>query len=246
MKRCSLRLMLGLAALCALALPGQAGPTVYSGADPGANSTDPRPNSVAAAGLFDAAAGGLGAITLLDFESSPLGAFASLTPAPGVTVTGADISGNNQTVLNAPFGVPDNLFGYNTTSGGTQFVSLYGGTLTFTFADPIQAFGGYFSGLQGDIVGTETLTFSDGNSQTVDIPNMSGGIAFVGFTDAGMSVSSILLTVHGDIVGVDDVRFVKTGQQAGGNVPEPGSLAFLVGVGVAGTLLGRRRMRRSR
>lgn len=245
MRRCSYRLMLGLAAVCALALPCYAGPTVYSGADPGANSTDPRPNSVAAAGLFDAAAGGLGAISLLDFESSPLGAFSSLTPAPGVTITGADVGGSNQTVLNAPFGAPDNLYGYNTTLGGSKFVSLYGGTLTFTFADPIQAFGAYFSGLQGSVVGTETLTFSDGNTQTVNIPDMSGGIAFVGFTDAGMSVSSILLNVNYDIVGVDDVRFVKTGQQAGGNVPEPGSLAFLVGVGIAGTILGRRRMRRA-
>jgi hypothetical protein len=218
----------------------------YIGADPGANSTAPRLMSNAQAAAFGLAAGTLGSPTLIDFESSPLGEFASLTPVAGVTITGSDAGGYNQTVVNSPFGTPDNLFGYNTTASGSQFVSLVGGTLSFAFADPIQAFGAYLSGLEGNVVGTQTVTFWDGGSQTVNIPKLSGGIAFVGFTDAGKSISSLTIDVHGDVVGVDDVRFVKAPQQPGGNVPEPGSIAFLIGMGATGGLAGIRRLRRSK
>jgi hypothetical protein len=238
--------MLAALAICALSLSSQAQLVTYIGADPGANSTAPRLMSNAQAAAFDLAAGVLGSVTIIDFESSPLGAFASLTPVAGVTITGSGDYGVNPTVVNSPVGTPDNLFGYNTTASGSQFVSLYGGTLSFAFADPIQAFGAYLSGLQGNVVGTETFTFWDGGSQTVNIPNLSGGIAFVGFTDAGKSISSLTIDVHHDIVGVDDVRFVKAPQRPGGNVPEPGSIAFLIGVGATGGLAGIRRLRRSK
>ena len=243
------RLMLAVLAICALSLSSQAQLVTYTRADPGANSTDPRPNSNAQAAAFDLAAGMLGSVTIIDFENSPLGAFASLTPVAGVTITGSDVRGSNQTVVNSPVGIPDSIFGYNTTPSGSQFVSLFGGTLSFAFADPIQAFGAYLSGLQGNAVGTETFTFWDGGSQTVNIPNLSGGIAFVGFTDAGKSISSLTIDVHhvpADIVGVDDVRFVKAPQRPGGNVPEPGSIAFLIGMGATGGLAGIRRLRRSK
>jgi hypothetical protein len=233
--------MLAALAICALSLSSQAQLVTYIGADPGANSTDPRPNSNAQAAAFGLAAGMLGSVTIIDFESSPLGAFASLTPVAGVTITGIDLYYNNQTVRNSPIGIPDSIFGYNTTASGSQFVSLYTGTLSFAFADPIQAFGAYLSGLQGNAVGTETFTFWDGGSQTVNIPNLSGGI-----TDAGKSISSLTIAVHNDIVGVDDVRFVKAPQRPGGDVPEPGSIAFLIGMGATGGLAGIRRLRRSK
>lgn len=245
MRNRSLRLVVSSLALCALSIAGQAAPVVYSGADNGANSSDPRPLSTAAAASFDAAAGALGPITVIDFESSPLGAFSALNPVSWVTITGDDISGGDQTVVNSPVGSPDGVFGYNTTSGGSQFVSLFGGNLLFSFSDPIQAFGAYFSGLQGDLVGQQTITFSDGSSQTVDIPMLTGGIAFVGFTDAGKSIASVQVDILGDIVGVDDVRLVKTHDQPGQEVPEPGTMAFLVGSLTMGALAGARRMRRA-
>ena len=56
----------------------------------------------------------------------------------------------------------------------------------------------------------KSITFSDGTSQSVDIPNpgFDGGTTFVGFTDAGKSIASITINVHNDVVGVDDVRYV--------------------------------------
>jgi hypothetical protein len=82
----------------------------------------------------------------------------------------------------------------------------------------------------------ETITFSDGTSQSVDIPNpgFDGGTTFVGFTDAGKSIASITINVNNDIVGVDDVRYVTD------PVSEPASLALLGGA-LAGLAVTRRR-----
>jgi hypothetical protein len=80
----------------------------------------------------------------------------------------------------------------------------------------------------------ETITFSDDSSQSIPIPNpgSNGGVSFLGFTDAGKQILSITYNVQigyiGDIVGLDDVRFVLTN-----TVPEPTSLA-LFGVGKLG------------
>lgn len=238
MKKTVVRLFgLGLV-LVLLAAPVQASLVVFSGADVGAGSADPRPNADAAAAAFDAAAALLGPTGLITFESAPLGSFTNLTVAPGVTMDGTDVTSNPQTVLNAPFGLPDQLYGYNTTPGGSQFVNLYGGTLTFTFASPIQAFGAYFSGLQ---LAGETITFDDGSTQTVDIPSLpisDGGIAFVGFTDAGKSIVSVQINVSGDIVAVDDVRYTLSNP-----VPEPSTLA-VAGLGGLGMIAYARRLRR--
>jgi hypothetical protein len=205
-----------------------ANPITFSGGDAGANSTDPRPNSNATAASFDAAAGALGATSLINFESAPLGAFSSLAIAPGVTLSGADVGGSNQTIRNSPVGTPDRLFGYNTTAGGSQFASMFGGFLTFTFASPIDAFGGYLSGVQLD---GETITFNDGTNQTIPIPNIGGGVGgvqFLGFTDAGKQISSVTINVDGDIVGLDDVRFTVPSA-----VPGP-----IAGAGLPGLILG--------
>ena len=97
--------------------------------------------------------------------------------------------------------------GCNTTPGGSNFLLLFGGTATFSFSGGTAAFGAYLSGVQN---AGETITFSDGTSQSVDIPNpgFDGGTTFVGFIDAGKSIASITINVNNDIVGVDDVRYV--------------------------------------
>ena len=216
-------LLLATGALMLITAPGAHAQTVFSGFDSGANSTDPRPNSIATAASFDAAAAAIGSVNLINFESSPVGAFSSLTPVSGVTVTGSDFFSGNQTIRNSPSGSPDRLYGYNTTAGGSKFLSLLGGTATFTFLDPINAFGAYFTGVQ--LTG-ETITFNDGSSKTVAIPNPGGsGIEFVGFTDAGKFISSVTITATGDIIGVDDVRFGRQAPSA--NTPEGSSLAMM-------------------
>lgn len=210
---------------------------VFSGKDSGAGSGNPRPNSNAAAASFDAAAGALGPVSLITFESAPLGAFSNLAVAAGVSINGNDVSSNDQTIRNTPVSSPDSLYGYNVTGGGSQFVSFLGGDVVFTFATPIQAFGTYYSGGQ---LTTATIQFFDGSSQTISIPNAgdNGGIAFIGFTDAGQSISSVRVNAVNDIVAVDDVRFVS----AAAAVPEPSTLVIfaLAGLGFASRVVRRR------
>jgi hypothetical protein len=225
----------GIAVALAFATtPVNAALVTFTGSDPGAGSLATAPNSVAAAANFDAAAALLGSEHIITFESSPLGTFASLNPAPGVTVTGADISGGNQTIVNTSL-CSNALCGYNTTVGGSRFLQLFGGTATFSFSPGTSAFGAYLTGVQ--LVG-ETITFNDGSNQSVAIPNPggSGGTDFVGFTDATKSIASITITVLNDIIGVDDVRYVGPSSSP---VPEPASLSIL-GAAMIGFALRRR------
>jgi hypothetical protein len=223
--------------LGSLAGQATAAPVVFSGVDAGAGSINPHPNSDASAAAFDLAAAAIGSESLVTFENAPLGSFTNLTVAPGVTINGIDDNSAPQTIRNTPFGVPDNLFGYNTTSGGSQFVSIHGGNLTFSFASPIQFFGAYIGGVQLD---GETITFSDGSSQSVPIPNpgiANGGMSFVGFTDAGKSISAVTINAEPsdgpDIISMDDVRF---GTGAVVAAPEPASVTLLA-LGVSGLAL---------
>lgn len=239
MKTPNKTLLTAVATALLIASPAFAVPIVFLGSDPGANSTDPRPQSDAAAAAYDAASGPTGLITL---ESAPVGFFSSLMVAPGVTITGSDVNGRNQEIRNTPFGAPDSLFGYNTTAGGSNFASLFGGTLTFSFATPIDTFGAYFSGIQSPAFGTSvTLTFDDGTSQELffDPVGTIGGVQFLGFTDAGASISSITLNAFNDIIGVDDIRYGPTA-----SVPENGGTAVFLGLGLIGVLVLRRSTRR--
>jgi hypothetical protein len=198
--------------------------TTYNGSDVGANQGDPIPNSDAAAVSFNTAASLLGPTSLINFESAPLGSFSSLAVAPGVTVTGTDTS-----IRNTPYGTPSSLYGYNTTPGGSQFLLLYGGSATFTFSSPIQAFGGFLTGVQ---LSGETINFSDGSSETLAIPNPGSGAEFFGFTDAGKDISSVEINAQigptGDIIGVDDVSYTGYASSA----PDAASTAPLLGLAV--------------
>lgn len=211
-----------------VAASSQAALVVFSGADSGANSTDPRPLSDAAASAFDAAAGSLGSLNVINFESTPLGSFSSQTVAPGVT-----LSGTNPLIVDAPYSTPDSLFGYNTTVGGTHFAQFFGGSMTFTFATPIHAFGTYLTGVQLDHL---DISFDDGSAQSIPLVNVGSGAQFLGFTDAGKSISSLTINMQtptvGDVAGMDDVRY--------GAVPEPTTMAT-VGLGIAALLRRRRK-----
>jgi hypothetical protein len=240
------RLSLAVSALALLGLtaaPAAAAPVVFSGEDIMATTSSPHPVSAAARASFATAAGALGATSLITFESAPLGSFSHLTVAPGVTINGSDINGANQTIRNTSgFPIAPTLDGYNTTPGGAFFVEMLGGTLTFSFATPIQAFGAYFSGVQNFT--TDTVSFNDGTSQVINIPEtgtngFTGALDFVGFTDAGASISSVTVFAGNnawDAIGVDDVLFGPVST----SVPEPFTLSIF-GAGAAGAVALRRR-----
>jgi hypothetical protein len=208
-----------------------------------------RTNSDAAHAAFVAAASGIGSISTITFESAPLGAFTNLTVASGVTMNGTDDGGNPQTIRNTTnFPPAPSLDGSNTTSGGSEFVEMLGGSLVFTFAQPTQFFGVYLTGVQTNFF-HDTISFNDGSAESITLAGAGtsssmGEIAFVGFTDAGKLITSVTITagVPGsgqDFIGADDVSY----QTASTAVPEPATLT-LTALGLAG-VLRRYRNRRS-
>lgn len=209
--------VLAVLALC-LMLPMtlSAGIITYSGFDEGVGGP-PHPLSDVAAAAFDAATGYPYIIT---FESQPLGVYTSLDLGKGVTLTGTNYYSADQQIINTPWCDPA-LCGYNTTFGGSQWADVYGGTITFTFANPTHFFGAYFTGMQVPGIG---IAFNDGSDQFVPIPAGAGGTAFVGFTDSN-TFTSVTIVGLNDIIGVDDVRVV----------PEP-EIVVLLGSGLLGAL----------
>jgi hypothetical protein len=196
----------------------------YSGSDEGVGPGGARPSSDAAAAAFDMGV----SRRVVTFEGLPIGSFSSLEAAPGVVVTlDGTAADANAGITNI---VGDVTIGYNTTSGGSQFLKFVpawdvGTALArFDFASPIDAFGTYLTGL-GTANGNLHVLFTD--TSTEDIPvtgSSSGGVQFFGFTDANQQISSVTLQLSGvtgsrDIFGIDDVRVVAT--------PEPSALILL-------------------
>lgn len=238
--------------LSVFALPGLsafASTITYTGQDIVSTTSSPTPNSNAAAASFAAAAAGLGTVSTINFESAPIGSFSSLAVASGVSLSGSDINGDNQTIRNTSNSptIPT-LDGFNTTSGGANFVEMQGGTVTFSFATPTQFFGAYFTGVQNFF--SDYVTFSDGTTQVIDLPEAGtsgsvGAVDFVGFTDAGKYISSVTINAGNyqdgaDYIGVDDVSYQSAASTA--PTPEPDSIILMLtgGLGVAGAI--RRRL----
>lgn len=219
-----LAVLVPFAVAVATATPANAAVVTYLGVDNSVTNFSQMTNAQAAAANFDAAVSGATTIT---FE----------TPVPsGVSITGGSIINSS----NSPCGT---LCGFNTTPGGAYFYSLYGGTSTFTFTTPISAFGMYITGLQTGFVGPETLTFSDGSSQTLTISNATSGAgAFLGFTDFGKMITSLTYNASNDIIAFDDVQFASAAA-----VPEPSILPlFGLGIGLIGMGLVTARRRKAR
>ena len=233
MRKATMHFLMACVGLGLMAGQAPAGVVTYIGTDLGAGPGSPIPNSDAAAANFNAAAAALGSVSLITFESAPLGSFSNLTVAPGVSINGTDVNDNNQTIRNTSNSpsIPS-LDGFNTTPGGSYFVEMMGGNLVFTFAQPTQFFGVFLTGVQ-TVFFADSITFNDGTNQTILVPGSGtsssvGEVAFIGFTDAGKSITSVTINagVPGnpnagfDDIGADDVSFQS--------VPEPSGLLDVI------------------
>ena len=202
-------------ALAAFCVASQAAPVTFLAADNAVSSLAQMVNSTAMAANFIAASG---ALNVVDFESA--------IPA-GLTITGGTTTNNSGCGA---------LCGFNTTAGCAFFTSVFGGSVTFTFASPVDAFGFYVNGLQTDAVPQQTITYFDGSTTTINMPSSTGGGgAFVGFVDSGNNIVSVTFNATNDILAFDDLRYGRANP-----IPEPGSLAL---VGLAGLLAAAARRR---
>lgn len=209
-------------ALSVMGMSAYAVPVTYLAADNNVTSLAQMVNSTAEAASFLSVAGSLNTV---DFESA----------VPGdITITGGTTTNNSGCGA---------LCGFNTTSGGAYFRSVSGGSVTFSFTNPVDAFGFYINGLQTNLVPQQTIVYVDGSSvtQTINMPPATdGGGAFIGFIDFGQLISSVTFNATNDILGFDDLRYGRSANNP--SVPEPSAL-LLFGLGLFGIGLALKRRR---
>ena len=232
--------LLTFAMLAVAAAPAHSQVTTYFGADDGAPTTGPYPNSTAAQTSFLTGAGAFGSVSTATFENVALGDYANtnFVAGPGLTaaLAGPDYGQQFNGVDNQTLG---NLYAFNTTPKGANFLAVSADTLTLTFAGGTNSLGLFLTGLQTYYTTAVTFTFNDGMIETLDLPsiNVNGGAEYFGFTDTSKFTSITIDDPSSDAWGVDDISY----NHASTSVPEPASLAALVvGLGMVGYIRRRR------
>lgn len=220
-----------------------AAPMIFTGTD-NVGPGDARPNADTAYGDFITALGGA-TTNVVDFEGGNNGDFS--------------FSGNFESTGTFASGVVSNDtkdLGYNTTAGGDSHLRVTPGgfgdwgslSLTLNYASGINAWGGFFTGLEtgaGGYSGFLTLSYTDGSTTEIAIPESptGGGVTFLGFLDHTALFNGITITETSDSDGGRDVWGLDDITTA--NVPEP-SVLFLMSAGLFGmSLASRRRIRKA-
>ncbi len=251
-------IVLAVVACTAFASTAQAVVSTFTGTDTGAGPGDARPNSDGAAASFTVAAGGLGLITTIDLEAQPLGLVAtSLSLDPNTTITEGDLDHAFASVESGGSAFQ----GFNTTAAGSNFIQFTEAgmdepsvSLHFDFADPIQAWGAYLTGIGAFAAGQNgnsivLVEFENGVMQSFSVPGTvgEGGASYFGFTDPGNAISRVSVVLdpvgplNNDVIGIDDISYVLTNSTS--VVPEPTTAALGL-MAFGGLLLGRYRLRR--
>lgn len=219
----------------------------------------PRPISDATAAAFDTAGSALGTITLLNLDSLATGFSAVTNLGGGVTATFTDASSFFSGIATNASAGADGELGFAISGPNFLQAAVDVGkaemNLTFSFAQPVQGFGAYFTGIESNIPGSFTLNFNDGTSQSLALPEglssstPDGGApaAFFGFTSAGAAITSVTLTERAplngarDVIGIDNIRIVS-----GAPVPIPdGASLGLLGAAMIGGVTWLRRRRKA-
>jgi hypothetical protein len=151
-----------------------------------------------------------------------------------ITLTGTNFGAGFSGISNFTHG---NLYGFNTTSGGSQWLGFPGGSATFTFATPTHSFGTFLTGLQAVFTaGGLTFTFNDGTPETLTPPiNANGGAQYFGFTDTSAFTSVTITNLTPDAWGIDDTTYNHAAL-----TPEPGTAVLWLTCIVLGFLLRKR------
>jgi len=234
---------LGIMAL--LPISAAAAPITFFGLDYNNSETVPLsavPNSAAAEAAFLANLVGVGTET---FESYAAG---TTTPL-GIAFSGAGtatIYGSGQ-VYSQPVGTAG-AGRYSVPSGSTTkyWEAVYGADFYVQFSAPVAAFGFYGIDI-GDFGGTTSiqLTLSGGGTVTLPISNAGtgayGSVLYFGFYDPVNTYTRIdFVNVGGDDIFAFDNFTVGALEQVN-PVPDPGSSLMLLGLGLIGLGVWRRR-----